>query len=119
MWVIRREQMDSFMQEFEDRLTRHVAAHFPDDIKPLGEEGLREKVKLCVVSARGYGIWSEIGIALYTDACFALGEQQPSIVPGASETLDDEELDGDTKARKFCDRIILYLDEREDELSAN
>ena len=103
MIVLRQQQIDLLCENsqsrFEERLIRHVAENFPDETKPLGEPGIRAKVKTCVRLARTCGIRSEMGIALYTDARIALGTQEPSVVPGAEAALEDDELDGDTKAR--------------------
>lgn len=115
MLLIRQVQLDSMAVDrpgsFSERLLRHVADHFTESATLSGENGQQRKVEWCIAFARQHGVCSEIGIALCTDACFALGDKDPLTIPGVEATFADDELDGDTKARKFCDRVMLYLDE--------
>lgn len=120
MFVIRPQQMEMLAQHsqkrFEERLIQHVGEQFPEETESLGREGLRMKVRTCIETAHSYGIRSEVGIALFTDASIALGSRDLSAVPGVQTTLCDDEFDGDTKARKVCDQTILYIDEQDEKL---
>jgi len=114
VFTIRKQQLQVFSEQaknrFQQRLLEHVREHFADEIERLGEEDLRKKVLACMEAARAHGIQSEQGVALYTDACMAIVAEEPMAVPGARNVLEDDDLDGNTKASLFCDMIILYMD---------
>src|SRR5262245_34092338 len=114
MFTITKDQLATLSkmmeQAYEERLRQHVAEHFPDLAKSLGEPALRVRLRGLIAEARVYGITSQRGIAYYVDSCLALGVD-PRQYPWAVPLLRDRTLEGDVKAQRFCDRTILHLEE--------
>ena len=59
---------------FEERLCAHGRKQFPQRCGRLDDEALRAAVRRVIAEARGLGITSELGIALYFNVavCFGL-----------------------------------------------
>ena len=77
MLTIRREQFavldEHSIAPFEARVSKHVAAAFPDLWTPMGELAARRRVSEAVARARSWGLHSELDVVRFVDLAFALG----------------------------------------------
>ena len=75
---IREEQMESLAQaryqDFEERATRHLRAHFPEQMRGMSAERSRVYIRACVKRAGAFGLQSEQAVMCYAHLPLLLGE---------------------------------------------
>ena len=110
--IIRREQMEVFgahlRQQFEQRMTHHLRARFPDETRAFKEDALWEVVVAGIRQAERYGIDSEDDIRRYLEYMMVLApdfDTNPRTA-WAGEILRGCDVDG---ARKMEDIDNVYL----------
>src|SRR5262245_12320039 len=75
---IRAEQMESLAQaryqDFEERATRHLRAHFPEEMQRMSAERGRAYIRECVERAGAYGLQSEQAAMCFAHLPLLLGQ---------------------------------------------
>jgi len=111
---IRTEQLQALFakhnRDFVERLEQHVADCFPKHIQHIGKGAITTRLHQAVGEAKHYGLESQLAIAFYTDVCIALAPRDIAVIPGALDVLDDDHLDGDSKARIISDLAVAFLE---------
>jgi hypothetical protein len=109
MFKMRREQREAFREDalraFEDRVIQHVERCLPDRRVTLGEEGLREVIRLGVRCAEGYGIEAERDVCKLVDLMLVLGVGFDREHAWAREILGTKEYPW-AKVRRLCERAV-------------
>jgi hypothetical protein len=84
-------------QRFEDRLCVHARTHFPERCQRLDDDALHQAARMVMREARGMGITSELGIALFFNVAVCFGVNFPRnadirwafpITPHPDESVD-------------------------------
>jgi hypothetical protein len=119
MLQLRTEQMEVFrqaaVQNFEDRMVKHLKEYFTKPCDALGEAEIRRIIHFALEQIRSYGMMSEGSVNLYLDLMFMLGrsfDKDPQL-PWAAEILNDESIVDETsrldllydKAADFVERV--------------
>jgi hypothetical protein len=77
MLIIRKEQMAVFsraeLEEFGDRMVKHLNKCFSEECKSLGEPEVRKLIQYGVGRAASYGITVERDVCKYIDLMMAFG----------------------------------------------
>ncbi len=116
MLQIRPEQMEALEQailrQFEQRAVRHVEEAFPKHARFLGNERVRQIVRLGLERARQQGLASERGLFLYLDLMFLLGAdfaRDPQL-PWAAEILAAQDVPEPQLVDRLLERSKQYLE---------
>ena len=102
------------MAVFEERafaalaleLIDHVRTELPEFVEDLSEAALRERLRLCVAVARGYGLSESIAILAVVDASFLLDDVRFDLDPAypwARAILGSGSLSEQEKALQLVD----------------
>ena len=116
MLTIRPDQMNAFPKavekDLECRLLTHVQRLFAEQCRPLGEEGVRQRVRLGIRAAARYGIEAEYDVSRYVDAMFLLGPDfdTSECWPWAAEALGDASCDATARMDRLYERMKETLD---------
>jgi hypothetical protein len=77
MLTIRKEQVEALsaagVENFIDRAAEHVGKFFPEHVKALSGERLREDIRYGITRAASHGIVAERDVCKYIDLLFAFG----------------------------------------------
>jgi len=117
MLVIRETQMAAFEQgairNFETRLLEHLQEFFPKQCQILGDEQVRQVIRLGLERAEQYELNSERDIHLYVGLMFMLGsyfDVDPQL-PWAAKIFADKSMTNPTAPiDRVYDTAIRYLD---------
>jgi hypothetical protein len=99
------------IKSFEGRLADHVTAHFPEDTKVQGEEGVRRLIREGIERAARYGIEIEYDVARFVDLQYILApdfDTNPEI-PWAAAILKAPGLDATTRMNRLYERSMAEL----------
>jgi len=98
MLMIRKAQLDVFehaaRQRFEDDVVAHLRDFAPTHTKALGEEGVRQVIRLGMGRSANYGFTLRGPVQFYIELMFMLGsafDSDPQL-PWAAEALGDPEV---------------------------
>jgi len=107
MLIIRKEQMtmlkEKERQRFVERMMDYLQKFFPDQVEPLGEEGLQEEIHHGMETAEQYRMVSEREVARYIELMFYLGRDfdiNPK-TPWAASILKDRSSSAANRLRRL------------------
>jgi hypothetical protein len=116
MLVIREAQMAAFEQgvirNFELRVLEHLKEFFPKHCQILGDEQVRQVIRLGIERAENYGLVSERDIHLYVGLMFLLGSHfdRDAQLPWAARILTSQAIaDPALRADRLYDTAMRYL----------
>src|ERR1051325_7381008 len=114
---IRSEQMTAFeqaaIQNFRQRMSRHLQEAFPKHCRILGEARLENMIDLGWKKAESYGLTGENSIILVTELMFLLGssfDTDPQLQWAAEILSSENPQDESTRTQALYDKAIEYLD---------
>lgn len=112
MLTIRANQMGTMaIGPFEDRMLPHLQEFFPRHHAVLGEDPLRQVIRLGVPKAQSYGLDSESNIRTYIDLMCLLGsgfDCDPQ-VPWAARILNDRTETETGRTKQLHARTLDYV----------
>ena len=117
MLKIRKEQIGFFrpavLRNFENNMIQHLQEFSPKHSQALGEDGVRNVVRLGVKRAEKYGLTNRGPVRFYIELMFMLGSyfDTDCQFPWASRILADPEI-ADQTARADClfDKAMDYVE---------
>jgi hypothetical protein len=107
MLRIRQDQMDAFreplLEDFVDRLARHLRAMFEDDLASLDDGQLKAMLHRVIRKAGDYGVQIEFDVARYAEYSVFLGERfdENAVMPWAGAILRDVSLSGTERMNRL------------------
>ncbi|RLC02549.1 MAG: hypothetical protein DRH34_07185 [Deltaproteobacteria bacterium] len=117
MLTIRKEQMEVFQQvslrNFENNMIRHLQDFSPNLSKALGEDGVRDVVRLGIKQAEQYGFTNYGPVQFYIEMMFMLGSyfDTDCQLPWAARILNDPEIENqDERADCLFDKAMDYVE---------
>lgn len=118
MLVIRPMQMDAFEQAalraFENEMVVYCFEFSPRHCKVIGEDNVRDVIRLGITNAHGYGLTNRGPLRSYIEMMFTFGsgfDTDPQL-PWAAEILKSEEFpDQMDKADRLFQKSLDYLEE--------
>ncbi len=118
MLKIRNEQKSvlrtAVLLNFENKMVRHLQEFTPIQSKALGEEGLRNVIRLGVGRAEKYGLNNHDPVRFYLELMFMFGSDfdTDSQLPWAAQILTDPEMKHQTeRVDRLYDKTMDYVDE--------
>ena len=114
---IRKEQVEALeaaaARSFQDQMVEHLKDFAPRHAEAVGEQGLREVVRLGIERAGKYGLTNRGAVRLYIELMVTLGsdfDTDPQF-PWAAEVLTDEKIIGQAaRTSHLYERAMVYLD---------
>ena len=119
--LLRARQIESLSavqhQQFARRVLGHIREQFREHylVKGHPDASVLKFIADFCEYAQTHGIVTELGVVLFMDAFLAVAPRSLLSICGLQAVLEDMDLDGQTKARKICDRAILFLEETMDD----
>jgi hypothetical protein len=114
---IRLEQMTAFeqaaIQNFKQRMIRHLQDSFPKHCQILGEERLKNVIDVGWGKAQSYDLIGENSIILFTDLMFLLGssfDTDPQLQWAAAILSSENPQAESMRTQALYDKAIDYLD---------
>jgi hypothetical protein len=111
MMIVRNSQLQDLrarkVEDFHDRLRKHLRRVFPDKAAPLEPEELAHRIAMGLEKASEYKLVSELELTLFLDLVFGLGpdfDEQPRN-QWMVQTLERKDLDNFEKLDKIYDRL--------------
>src|SRR6266540_2596886 len=111
MLIIRPTQLNSFeeaaLRHFEDEMVPHLAKFAPKHCQVIGEQAVRQAIRLGIGRARKFGLTNRGPVRFYIELMFMFGcdfDNDPQL-DWANEVLNDTTLlDQMAKAERLYDR---------------
>lgn len=112
--IIRDTQFEVLRDEREQKrvgeLAAHLCAHFPDAVKDLSEEALRQKVRQGQARAREYGLSSSTDQARFLGLAATFGWEFDREETWVAEVLSDTTFEPGERLRRVASRYQRRLE---------